>query len=802
MKINADILARPGLLPTPEQLEAMYRPPRTLGLLGAAPEQRLAMDAALGACDFHSLLTPNLDLGLGFGLGLEGIAPRFLGYPALAGLAQNPLIRAGVTTVADEMSKRWVEVRREGEPGTDADHDGRDDRVQSLVSALDGFGLQGLFNDAAQRCDFDGGCLIYIDTGEDDEKALRQELFLDGALLRGKLKRFTLVEAINLYPGPYNTVDPLCPGYFRPDSWFVMGRLVHKSRFLYFAPNQLPVLLRPAYNFFGIPAAQAALDYVAQFTKTREAAQRLLTKFSLTVFKSDIMDDILSGSGAEDVDRRMRYLAQHRDNDAILLIDKEREDVIKLETSLAGVTDIVRQSLEFVAAVFRIPFVKFLGISPGGLNATGEADLRNFYDHVAGKQEKILRRPLDRVLALLQLHLFGEASPEIKADFVPLTDEDDAQKAITLKTEADRDAVYLDRAVLEPDEVRKRLAEDAGSGYAFIEQEMAPEVEGEQETAPEVESEEREAGEAGAPPALETEEAEENVQSTSLNGAQITSMVDIVAQVARGELPRDSGINILLAAFPIAPDVAEKIMGEAGRGFVPSQAQPQGGGGFPGASDSAEPLLTKLKKLLGMGGGNKVAYDDNWVTVKPNGPDAVGRPVLLGEGGEVKAGMGGKFKGQKLSEIPRTFENPKYEAKKAQQAAGGSGGGSSGGSISPAERRKQLLDKFPNLSREEDKELEELTAQEKLRESEEKIKRSKQLNQPTYLKVPFADNHRAKKAGARWDPDSKQWYMPAGQEVPSHLKQYQDETSAQSRAWINTQLEGNLEGGYNPYEHK
>ena len=149
--------------------------------------------------------------------------------------------------------------------------------------------------------------------------------------------------------------------------------------------------------------------------------------------------------------------------------------MIKLETPLAGVTDVVRQSLEFVAAVFRIPCVKFLGISPGGLNATGEADLRNFYDHVAGKQEKILRRPLDRVLDILQLHLFGEIDPGITAEFLPLTEEDDAAKALTLKTEADRDAVYLDRGVLDASEARRKLAEDPASGYGFLDPEMVPE---------------------------------------------------------------------------------------------------------------------------------------------------------------------------------------------------------------------------------------------------------------------------------------------------------------------------------------
>lgn len=500
------------LPPSPEQWARLYLPPRSLG---ATEEYQLAMDAALQDCGFHSLLGHAVSLGMGW----EEMAPQFLGYPYLAGLSQNGLIRAGVTTVAEEMTKRWIDIRHgsaqasasggsdansasvanvKGDENEDAkpqkgtgkpengvaktkndDKDaqngkatgkkgGAADKIKVLNAAMEDFGLQALFNEAAQRCDFDGGCLIYVDTGERDEQALARELFLDAALLQGRIKRFTLVEAINLYPGPYNVTDPLAPDYFMPDSWLVLGKRIHKSRFLYFAPNQVNLLLRPAYNFFGIPAAQLALDYVAHFTKCREAAQRLLTKFSLTVFKSNVMSGLLSGGGTGDIDRRMQYLAQHRDNDSILLIDKEEEDVIKLETPLGGATEIVRQSLEFLAAIFRIPFVKFLGISPGGLNATGEADLRNFYDHVAGKQEKMLRPPLKQALKLLQIHLFGEIDPEIRFEFRPLTDEDENQKAQTRKLRADRDATYLDRQVLTRQEVRLRLSQDNGGEYAFI----------------------------------------------------------------------------------------------------------------------------------------------------------------------------------------------------------------------------------------------------------------------------------------------------------------------------------------------
>ena len=121
-------------------------------------------------------------------------------------------------------------------------------------------------------------------------------------------------------------------------------------------------------------------------------------------------------------------------------------------------------------------------------------------------------------------------------------------------------------------EARDRLAQDPDSGYDNLGQSEEDDAEMEGELAKIWEAE---TGPGGpAPPALEAEGGD-NVQATSLNGAQVSSMVSIVSQVATGQLPRGSGINILLAAFPISSEVAEKIMGEAGQGFVPAgQEQP------------------------------------------------------------------------------------------------------------------------------------------------------------------------------------------------------------------------------------
>tara|TARA_B100001564_G_scaffold269603_1_gene231205 strand:+ start:322 stop:651 length:330 start_codon:yes stop_codon:yes gene_type:complete len=43
--------------------------------------------------------------------------------------------------------------------------------------------------------------------------------------------------------------------------------------------------------------------------------------------------------------------------------------------------------------------------------------------------------------------------------------------------------------------------------------------------------------------------------------------------------------------------------------------------------------------------------------------------------------------------------------------------------------------------------------------------------QRIYLEVPFREKERAKRFGARWDPDKKRWYV-RGDRVPSQLEKF------------------------------
>lgn len=484
VKIAEEVLASRAVdaaLPTPESVRAMYGPCETMGFHGL-DGVKMAQDAALCGAGVYDLLHHTLCSGY-----YQSI-PQFLGYGVLANLTQDGLIRSGVEMRADEMTRKWIEITYGGKDEQGEREQGMNDggqtsplfplaeraerETESIIPELNAeaerFGLRKLFREAAAMSGYFGGCLAYIDVGDLTDDDLKTPLRLDAdTFAQGALRGFRLVEPYNIAPGRYNASSPISESYFKPETWYIWGTEVHASRFLYFSEGKPPMLLLPAYNFFGIPLSQIVLDAVTHFTECREAEARLLTKFSLTVMKTD-MSAVLTGGGTGEIDKRIQYFVQMRDNDGVMLVNNETEDIIKLETPLAGVTDIVRQTMEMVAAMFGEPVVKLWGVTPGGLNSTGEADMQNHYDHINSVQEKIFRAPLKHALEVLQINKFGAVDDAITFTFAPLGADDDRAVADTQKVKADTAAVLFDRGIVSGGEVRKALAEDPKSQFTNI----------------------------------------------------------------------------------------------------------------------------------------------------------------------------------------------------------------------------------------------------------------------------------------------------------------------------------------------
>lgn len=423
-------------------------------------EMNMAFDSAGGFNTIYESLTQHA-----YDLGQYPIT-SFVGYGVLQQIAQQGLIRACIQTVSDDLSRKWIKI-----DGCDDPH-----KLEIIENELKKLHIKDLFHKAVTTTGYMGGAFIFIDTGEDDLTLPLAINDLSAELKEGSKVKFVVVDPVNVSPIEYNCIDPLRDDYMRPRMWQVLGKRVHASRLLTFVENQPPMLLKPNYNFLGIPQAQILWDYVMHFNQTRASTARLLDKISLLVVQTD-MDAVLSDEhGIELFDAKMEFLERYRNNDSVFVCDKESEGVMNVQTTIAGCTDVVRQSLELIACINRTPAVKLLGISPSGFNATGESDLKNYYDYIASKQE-LYREQIQTIINVIQLCEFGNIDPAITFKFEPLNEENKASQAMTAQTKIGALTQLVDRQAMSAEELRTAVREDEDLGLSFLDEEMPEELE-------------------------------------------------------------------------------------------------------------------------------------------------------------------------------------------------------------------------------------------------------------------------------------------------------------------------------------
>lgn len=446
---NKNMQVRPAAYNKKEKTlsKEMFMIPKTLGgIEPSAHEQAIAFDRFPDLWS-HTLKECGFD-----------VYPQFPGYAYLTGLSQNPIIQTIIEMYADEMTGRWITIERQGD---EEDFD-QDINIAEIEEEFERFKIQTHIRECVVNNNKFGGCLLYPDTGSSslDKPKVWEEPFF----VQGSLRKFKVIEPVLISPGWYDAFNPLSDDYYKPVNWFVQGINVHSSRVMHFSQKEVSILLKAPYNFFGMSTIQKVADGVAHFTGGRESVSRLLQKFAIILFKSNLTQALANGPW-DDIQNRLQHFVNHRNNDGIELIDKDKEEVSSVNIPLSGTTDILNYMMIYISALAEIPQVKLWGVSPSGFNATGDADMRSFYDNIASEQKRTLKDHIDTILKVIQLNKYGKIDKTITFKFNPLSDEDELKVAQVQKIYSDIDAQNLDRGVVTPEEVREKLANDPNNGY-------------------------------------------------------------------------------------------------------------------------------------------------------------------------------------------------------------------------------------------------------------------------------------------------------------------------------------------------
>lgn len=232
---------------------------------------------------------------------------------------------------------------------------------------------------------------------------------------------------------------------------------VHYSRILRMDWNILPPRWQNFNQGWGDPLIQTIYDELRNYSAAFSHTASMMEDFVNGVLKIPGLAAIVSTEcGEKNLLKRLNILNLSKSTNNMMLIDGD-ETFEKLTTNVSGVADLLDRFMLALSAVTRIPVSLLFGRSPAGLHATGDNDIRNFYDAVRQEQEAKLKPVLEKLVRYIMISKdgpFNGIEPENwSIQFIPLWQETEEQAALTKKLVAEVDSMYIDRGVLTPDEV-------------------------------------------------------------------------------------------------------------------------------------------------------------------------------------------------------------------------------------------------------------------------------------------------------------------------------------------------------------
>src|SRR5262249_2812547 len=130
-----------------------------------------------------------------------------------------------------------------------------------------------------------------------------------------------------------------------------------------------------------------------------------------------------------------------------ILIDAQ-EEWQRVQANLSGVDSILSTYLQLAAGAADIPAGRFLGLPHRGLNVTGEADFRNYYDRLASEQSVVLQPALAKLDEVIIRSALGTLPPNVSYEWNSMWQLDDKTKADTALVKAQAFKIDADEGLI------------------------------------------------------------------------------------------------------------------------------------------------------------------------------------------------------------------------------------------------------------------------------------------------------------------------------------------------------------------
>lgn len=355
----------------------------------------------------------------------------------------DDLAKRIVNKVPRDATRRGFRLKLEG-----ADDDESVAVNRELIGQLHELGAMSKLREAWIWGRLYGGGALYLgaDDGQSpelplDEERIRSLAFLN-VLKRPQLRirqRFEDVTAEH-YGEP--EIFEVFRSASQGNTLGATGTLIHASRLIIFDGALTATAVNQRTDgWWPDSVLQCVHDALRQTATSWQSAAHLISDASQGVLKIANLVDLIATNGQEELRTRIQMMDLARSVCRALLIDADRESFERVATSFAGLPEMMDRMMQRVAAAAEMPVTLLFGKSPAGLNATGESDIRGWYDTVADAQTDVLKPRLERLLRVLMSasdSATGGSVPDSwSVEFNPLWQPNELELATILKLKAD-----------------------------------------------------------------------------------------------------------------------------------------------------------------------------------------------------------------------------------------------------------------------------------------------------------------------------------------------------------------------------
>jgi uncharacterized protein len=278
----------------------------------------------------------------------------------------------------------------------------------------------------------------------------------------------TPLEARELMP-LYAYNDPRAPKYGQPEVYQLLSRsvlpsysgnyaattmLIHESRLVVFPGLRVSrYQVATARGGWGEAVLTRVYRILRDFNQAWSSAGVLVTDFAQSVIKIAGLWEALAQDGESAFQNRLAAMEAARAVTNATVIDAG-DEYARQQTPLTGLPDLLEKFAVRLAAACDMPLTLLFGTSPAGMNATGESDVRFFYDRVAAYQRRKMAPALRRLCQIIFRTLGTKREPEKwSVKFRPLWQESQKDRAAAMLTQAQADVAWIGAGVLSPEEV-------------------------------------------------------------------------------------------------------------------------------------------------------------------------------------------------------------------------------------------------------------------------------------------------------------------------------------------------------------